>query len=120
MTFRPGRVKRQGLEPNRTGGQPMIMRIFQVTTKPGKEEEFARFFHETAIPLMRSTKGLVQVLPGAARSETPREFSFVMVWETLSALKDFVGEDIASPHVDPAEAELVESRTIRHYEVVTT
>ena len=96
----------------------MIMRIFQVVTRPGKEEEFSRFFHETAIPLMISTPGIVRVLPGAPRADTPREFSFVMVWESLEALKAFVGEDYQSPHIDPAEAELVETRSIKHYDLV--
>ncbi len=96
----------------------MIMRIFQVVTQPGKEEEFGRFFYETAIPLMKGTKGIVQVLPGAARADSPREFSFVMVWESLDALKAFVGEDYNNPHIDPAEAELVQSRTIKHYDLV--
>ncbi len=94
------------------------MRIFQVVTRPGKEEEFCKFFHETAIPLMRGTKGIVQVFPGTARADTPREFSFVMVWENLEALKAFVGENYQSPHIDPAKAELVESRSIKHYELV--
>ncbi|MCA0928953.1 antibiotic biosynthesis monooxygenase family protein [Ruegeria profundi] len=96
----------------------MIVRIFQVTVRPGKEAEFSEFFHETAIPLMKNTQGIVEVLPGAPRSETPREFSFVMVWRSLDALKAFVGEDYNSPHIDPAEAELVESRTIKHYDLV--
>ncbi|MDF0595082.1 antibiotic biosynthesis monooxygenase family protein [Psychromarinibacter halotolerans] len=96
----------------------MIMRIFQVRTRPGKEAEFATFFHETAIPLMKGTDGIVEVLPGAPHPDTPREFCFVMVWRDLDALKAFVGKDYASPHIDPAEAELVEERTIRHYELV--
>lgn len=96
----------------------MIMRIFQVTVRPGKEAEFSKFFHETAIPLMQSTDGIVQVLPGAPRTDTPREFSFVMIWSSLDALKAFVGDDYQSPHIDPAEAELVESRTIKHYDLV--
>lgn len=96
----------------------MIMRVFQVTTRPGKEAEFSRFFHETAIPLMKSTKGIVSVLPGAPRPDSPREFSFVMVWKDINSLKAFVGEDYKSPHIDPAEAELVESRSIKHYELV--
>ena len=98
----------------------MIMRIFQVTVRPGKEEEFSRFFHDTAIPLMKSTKGIVQILPGAAREDTPREFSFVMVWDSLASLKAFVGEDYSTPHIDPSEAELVEARTIRHDDLVGT
>lgn len=96
----------------------MIIRIFQVLTRPGKEEEFSRFFHETAIPLMRGTDGIVSVLPGGPMPDKPREFSFVMVWKDLPSLKRFVGEDYQSPHIDPAEAELVESRSINHYELV--
>jgi hypothetical protein len=94
------------------------MRIFQVVTRPGKEEEFSEFFHDTAIPLMKNTEGIVSVLPGAARSDSPREFSFAMVWKDLASLKAFVGEDYKNPHIDPAEAELVESRSIKHYDLV--
>ncbi len=96
----------------------MIMRIFQVVTRPGKEREFGRFFHETAIPLMQNTKGIVSVFPGAAREDSPREFSFVMIWKDLESLKNFVGNDYQTPHIDPAEDELVESRSIKHYDLV--
>lgn len=96
----------------------MIMRIFQVVVRPGKEEAFGKFFHETAIPLMRRTEGIVSVLPGAPRTDSPREFSFVMVWRELESLKAFVGPDYRNPHIDPAEAELVESRSIKHYDLV--
>ncbi|WP_170528081.1 putative quinol monooxygenase [Ruegeria arenilitoris] len=96
----------------------MIMRIFQVTTRPGKEEEFGRFFRDTAIPLMQSTPGIVHLFPGAPREDTPREFSFVLVWENLEALKSFVGKNYQSPHIDPIEADLVESRSIKHYDLV--
>ena len=96
----------------------MIVRIFQVLVREGKEKEFGEFFHDTAIPLMRNTEGIVQVLPGAPREDSPREFSFVMIWKDLASLKAFVGEDYQSPHIDPAEAALVESRTIKHYNLV--
>ncbi|PRY25942.1 hypothetical protein CLV78_10132 [Aliiruegeria haliotis] len=96
----------------------MIMRIFQVVTRPGKEAEFSRFFHETAIPMMKATDGIVQVLPGAPRDDSPRNFSFVMIWKDLASLKAFVGEDYQSPHIAPDEAELVESRQISHYTLV--
>lgn len=96
----------------------MIMRIFQVVVRSGKENEFSEFFHKTAIPLMKGTEGIVSVLPGAPSADSPREFSFVMIWKDLQSLKAFVGDDYQSPHIDPAEAELVESRTIRHYDLV--
>ena len=96
----------------------MIMRIFQVKTKAGKEDEFGDFFHNVAIPMMRKTEGIVRVLPGAPCRDSPNEFSFVMIWKDLASLKAFVGDDYQSPHIDPAEAELVASRTIKHYELI--
>lgn len=96
----------------------MIMRIFQVTTHPGKEEAFARFFHQTAIPMMRATPGLIRLLPGTPHGERQGEFSMVMVWESLDALKAFVGEDYEAPHIDPSEEALVRHRRIAHYELV--
>lgn len=67
---------------------------------------------------MKGTRGIVEVLPGAPHTTSPREFSFVMIWKDLEALKAFVGEDYENPHIDPAEAKLVESRRILHYELV--
>jgi len=96
----------------------MIMRIFQVTTFEGKEKEFGNFFRKTAIPLMKSTDGIVDVFPGAPRPDSPLEFSFVMIWKDLASLKAFVGDDYKTPHIDPAEAQLVAKRSIKHYELV--
>jgi quinol monooxygenase YgiN len=98
----------------------MIVRVFQVTTHPGKEAEFGRFFHETAIPLMKRTPGLVSVIPGAPRESSPTEFCMIMIWQDLDALKAFAGEDYESAHIHPDEAELVKARTIKHYELVET
>ncbi|WP_299847569.1 antibiotic biosynthesis monooxygenase [uncultured Roseovarius sp.] len=98
----------------------MIIRVFQVTTHPGKEAEFASFFHGTAIPLMQRTEGLHSVTFGAARPETPNEFCMVMIWDSLEALKAFVGEDYANPHILPEEAVMVQARNIKHYDLVTS
>ena len=70
--------------------------------------------------MMSNVDGIEKIFPGAARSDSPREFSFVMIWRDLDALKAFVGEDYTNPHIDPAEAEIVESRLIRHYDLVET
>lgn len=98
----------------------MIIRIFQVTTQPGKEAEFSEFFHGTAVPLMLKTDGLAAVLPGAPREQSPSEFCFVMVWRDLASLKAFVGEDYQNAHILPEEAALVKARTITHYKLVET
>ncbi len=41
-----------------------------------------------------------------------------MVWKDLASLQAFVGQDYENPHIDPAEAELVESRSLKHYDLV--
>ena len=69
---------------------------------------------------MKGTDGIVEALPGASRPDSPREFCFVMVWRDLDALKAFVGEDYTTPHIDPAEEEIVESRTFKHYDLLET
>ena len=98
----------------------MIIRVFQVTTHEGKEKEFSEFFHETAIPLMKSVDGIEKITFGAARETSPREFGIVMVWRDLDALKAFVGEDYENPHIHDDEAELVAARTIKHYDYVAS
>lgn len=101
------------------GEEAMILRLFQVTTHPGKEAAFAAFFHGTAIPLMRTVDGLLAVLPGAARMDTPNAFAFVMVWRDLDALKAFAGEDYAAAHIHRDEADLVATRSVAHYDLVS-
>lgn len=96
----------------------MIVRVFQVETQPGKEAEFADFFYNTAIPLMRRQGGLETLIPCAPRKESPNEFGMVMVWKDLEAMKAFVGEDWRSAHILPEEAALVKTRRINHYELV--
>ncbi len=94
----------------------MILRVFQVTTHDGKEAEFETFFRETALPLMKAQPGLISLIPGLPRPETPNQFCMVMVWRDLEAMKAFVGEEWRNPHIHPDEARLVKARTITHYE----
>lgn len=95
-----------------------IVRVFQVTTHVGKEAEFEEFFRGTAVPLMKSQRGIEQLIFGLPREETPNEFCIVMVWKDLDAMKEFVGEEWRNPHILPEEAVLVAERTIKHYELL--
>lgn len=93
----------------------MIVRIFQVTAREGKEAEFAAFFRDTALPLVQEQPGIVSVTAGMPRTETPREFCMVMVWRDVDSLRAFAGEDWREPHIHPDEAAMVESRRLHHY-----
>lgn len=96
----------------------MVMRIFRATAKTGKYREFDHFFCNVAIPLIERTEGIIQVLPGAPRTDSPNEFSWVMIWKDLASLRALVADAYQSAHVDPTEAELVEPRMLKHYELV--
>ena len=98
----------------------MIIRIFQVTVFPERREDFRLFFVETAIPLMLRQDGLVSLTPGLPLPDAPDEFSMVMVWRDLDALRAFAGEDWRQPHIDPSEEGVVKSRRLSHYELAPT
>lgn len=96
----------------------MIVRIFRVTVHPGKEDLFAAFFRDTALPLVASQPGLVSVTAGLPRPESPGEFCMVMVWKDVEALRAFAGEDWREPHIHPDEAEMVKDRSLHHFDLL--
>ena len=69
----------------------MIMRIFQVTTRPGKEAAFADFFHNTAIPLMKGTDGIVE-----AQNEDREPYGFASLEILLATLMEASAAEIQS------------------------
>ena len=95
----------------------MIIRIFQVVVHEGKEDAFRDFFLNTALPLMKRQDGLVSITPGLPRPESPQDFTMVMVWKDLDALKAFAGEDWQHAHIHSDEADLVQSRWLSHYDL---
>ncbi|WP_238365265.1 antibiotic biosynthesis monooxygenase family protein [Mesobacterium pallidum] len=96
----------------------MIIRIFRVITEPGQRDRFEDFFRNTAVPLMKGTDGIEDITFGLPRPETPDEFSIVMVWRDLDALRAFVGEDWQVAHVHPDEVGIVKERHLHHYELL--
>lgn len=98
----------------------MIVRIFRVITEPGQRASFERFFRETAVPLMKGTDGIEDIIFCLPRPESPDEFAIVMLWRDLEALRAFVGDDWQTPHVHPDEAGIVRDRYLHHYELLPT
>lgn len=96
----------------------MIVRVFRVVVHDGRQDEFSTFFRDTALPLVRRQPGLVSVVAGLPRPETPDEFCMVMVWRDVAALKAFAGDDWREAHVHPDEADLVRERSVHHYDLL--
>lgn len=96
-----------------------MLRIFQVTTRAGREAALGKFFHGVAIPRMRRTPGLVTGPPGAARAETPRAFAMALVRRDLASPQAVMGADYAEAHVAPEQAGMVAERRVAHYDLVS-
>ena len=93
----------------------MIIRFFRAIVHDGQQDGFKAFFLETALPLVRSQEGLVSASIGLPHEGSPNEFSMVMVWRDLEALKGFAGRDWERAVVHPDEAHLLRETHVYHY-----
>ena len=95
----------------------MILRFFRAIVREGKQSEFRRFFLGTALPNVRLQPGLVSVSVGLPSDESPTEFSMVMVWRDLEALKGFTGDNWQAAVIHPDEADLLKETYVYHYDL---
>jgi heme-degrading monooxygenase HmoA len=98
----------------------MIIRFFRAVIRDGEQEAFKSFFFRTALPFVRSQKGLESVTIGLPHASTPNEFSMLTVWRDLSALKEFAGENWREAVIHPDEAHLLKETHVHHYELAET
>jgi hypothetical protein len=95
----------------------MILRFFRAIVHEGQQSDFRRFFLGTALPFVRSHAGLESVSVGLPHETSPNEFSMVMVWRDLAALKGFAGENWRQAVIHPDEAHLLKETHVHHYEL---
>lgn len=93
----------------------MIIRVFRAVVRDGKQEEFASFFREIAIPLLESQPGMLGLTVGWPTDASPDEFMMTTTWADLESLKAFAGDDWASAVIDPAERHLLSETFVHHY-----
>lgn len=92
-----------------------LIRVFRATARPGREEEFRRFFVGDAVSIVRRFDGLLSVQVGLPMETSPREFLMMTTWASVEALKAFTGEAWEEAFVDPREAPLLEEVHVHHY-----
>jgi len=96
----------------------VIIRVFRPTVRPGKQAEFEAFLRETAIPLVRSQKGMIGQQVGVPMGPDDREFVYISVWQDIDSIRGFAGENWQQAVIDPSEEELLEETAISHYLVI--
>jgi len=94
----------------------MIIRVFRALVHPGKQPEFEQFFMNKALPNIKAQPGLVSVMVGEPIDTSPTEFLMVTVWQDVTALKGFAGEQWRNPVIDPDEVHLLKETFVYHYE----
>jgi hypothetical protein len=97
----------------------MILRFFRAIVLDGQQDEFKAFFLGKALPNVRAKKGLISASVGLPHPSSPNEFSMVMFWRDLDALKGFTGDQWQNAVIDPDEKHLLAETHVYHYEADT-
>ncbi len=97
-------------------GNGVIIRVFRVRVKPGKQGQYERMVREQILPFLRSQPGLMNLHAGARAKDHPDEFMVVSVWKDLDSVRKLAGDDWQKPVSIPGEAELVERSEVEHFE----
>lgn len=93
----------------------MVIRFFRALVHDGRQNEFRKFFLETALPLVRSQNGLVSVSVGLPHETSPNEFAMVTVWRDLETLKNFTGDAWNRAVIHQDEEHLLKETHVHHY-----
>jgi heme-degrading monooxygenase HmoA len=94
----------------------MIIRVFRAIVHDGKQDAFADFFLNKALPIIESQPGMLGASVGMPMPCSPTEFLMVTTWTDLAALEGFAGSDWQNAVIDPEEAALLKQTFVHHYE----
>jgi heme-degrading monooxygenase HmoA len=96
----------------------MILRVFIVTVREGMIAEFEDFFRKIAIPQAKKWPGMLSMHTGKPDPEDQNQFCMTMIWKDLDALRGFAGENWREARIEPEEAHLIESVSLKHFELI--
>jgi heme-degrading monooxygenase HmoA len=97
----------------------MISRHWKGIVKPGKEEEYLRYFRNVTFPKVAKIEGFIRASILKRDVERGTEYLVVTVWESLDAIRRFAGETADQAVIPPeVDAVMLEYETVvHHYEV---
>lgn len=94
----------------------MITRIFRVQIHKEYVADFEKAYEEVSIPLVKSQKGFVSLSTGSPMTKENLEYVMISHWESLEALKKFVGEDWQEALIPKGMEKYVDQCWLHHYE----
>ena len=96
----------------------MIIRFFRAIVHDEQAETFRKLFQETILPLIRSQDGLISASIGLPHEDSPNEFSMIMHWRDMQAIKQFAGDNWQQAVILPEEAHILKETYVYHYHAV--
>jgi len=88
----------------------VIIRVFRMQAKPGRDAELERHVREHAIPLIRHHRGLLSFWTGRSGAD----FLAVTVWRDGVALSAYEQNPVIADEDEP----LVASSSVEHYHLI--
>ena len=98
----------------------MISRHWKGTVNPGVADAYVQHLRSETLPKLAALPGFVSVTIMRRAMNEGIEFQVVTVWESLSAIHGFAGDDAEAAVVPAAAQEMMSAfdRRAIHYEVV--
>ena len=104
-----------------SSGSRLIARIWHGVTPAERAEEYTDYLYQTGVRECRATPGNRGVYVLRRIQNDRAEFTFISLWESLDAIRQFAGEDYEKAHYYPEDRDfLLELEPfVEHYDVVT-
>jgi quinol monooxygenase YgiN len=104
------------MQDENAGGGP-VLRLFEVTTKPGRAEELLASFATTSAAVVRGKPGNAGYFFGREIAREGDTVIFASVWENLDAIKAHFGADWQVSYLPPGYEEMIDSCGNRHIDM---
>ena len=98
----------------------MISRHWRGLAKPSRAADYVAHLRRETLPQLRAIAGFVDISILRRKAEHWVEFLVVTRWTSMTAIRSFAGDELATAVVPPeVQAMMIEyDKAVHHYEVV--
>ena len=92
-----------------------ILRLFKARALPGRQAELGAKLATVSADLVRAQPGFLGYVAAGPAAHGARDFAFISLWSSFSAMKALFGESWRVSLLPPGYAALIESHSVEHY-----
>ncbi|MEM7195340.1 MAG: antibiotic biosynthesis monooxygenase family protein [Pseudomonadota bacterium] len=97
--------------------EKLIMRVFEVRSKPGKSAALKEKLAATSVAVVADKPGNMGYFFGSDMSSDGNDLVFVSVWNSMEAVKAHFGSGWKLSFLPPGYEALIERCSVRHIEI---